>query len=105
MARRVDGFDPGHPEVCNVFDYYKVFRPAEVEKIEDCCRKGLNGCVQCKKTLGGYLEKLLKPIHEKRKELEVRPAVIDEILSEGNKKAGKTARNTMAEIKEVMKIA
>ena len=49
---RIRKTDPGHPEVCSVFAYHKMFTPAEkVKEIEESCRKGEIGCVQCKREL------------------------------------------------------
>jgi tryptophanyl-tRNA synthetase len=45
---RIRRNDPGHPEICPVFAFHKVFSPDEVTEIECSCRKGEIGCVQCK---------------------------------------------------------
>ncbi len=102
--KRIRADDPGHPDVCNVFDYYKVLCPDKVDEIARECKNGKTGCVQCKSRLYDYLMKLLKPIHEKRKELESKPGRIDEMLGEGRKKAQKIASETLREIKAVMKM-
>jgi len=104
--QRIKADDPGHPEVCSVFDYYGVFYPQKeaIGEIEKKCRKGENGCVDCKKKLSECLLKLLEPVHERRKELEKTPGVIDEILCEGNKKAQKEAAKILSRIKEAMKL-
>jgi len=48
---RIRKDDPGHPEVCTVFSFHKVFNENEVPEIEQHCRGGKIGCVQCKKNL------------------------------------------------------
>ncbi|MDD3364694.1 MAG: tryptophan--tRNA ligase, partial [Syntrophomonas sp.] len=37
---RIHKTDPGHPEVCTVYEYHKVFNQLEVEQIEGECRRG-----------------------------------------------------------------
>ena len=102
--QRIKLDDAGHPDICSVFDYYKVFIPEEAKDIARRCSVGECGCVDCKKRLADYVLKLLEPIHEKRKELESRPGRIDEILEEGNKKARKAAARMISKIKEAMKM-
>ncbi len=102
--QRIRANDPGHPDVCSVFDYYRVFCPDDVDNIAGKCKKGEVGCVQCKEKLSGYLQELLGPIREKRKEIEGKPGMIDEVLEEGRKRAQKIATEMMREIKAAMKI-
>ena len=52
--------------------------------------------------LAEAIYKTLKPIQEKRKELENKPKYIEEVIEEGSKKARKVARQTLNEIKEAM---
>lgn len=46
---RIRKDDPGHPEVCTVFSFHKVFNEEGVADTEAQCRAGSIGCVQCKK--------------------------------------------------------
>ncbi len=46
---RIHPTDIGHPNICNIFQYYKTFNPEECKEIEDNCKKGKIGCVACKK--------------------------------------------------------
>jgi len=47
---------------------------------------------------------VLEPIREKIRKLEADPETIDTIINEGNDKARKIAKNTMEEVREVVKI-
>ena len=49
--QRIRKTDPGHPEVCTVFAFHKVFNANSVKEIEENCRAGKIGCVQCKRCL------------------------------------------------------
>ena len=99
---RID--DPGHPEVCTVFEYHKAFNKEEMEEIEENCRQGKIGCVACKKKLGSALNNLLEPIREKRVKYINNPSLVDEVLLTGTRKARKVARETIREVREAMKL-
>ena len=97
--------DPGRPDFCNVFSFHELYTEKEkVKEIEEGCRKASIGCVECKQTMASNLNKALGPLREKRRELEANPQIIEDIIDEGNKKARKIARNTMEEVREVVKI-
>ncbi|MBI4652301.1 tryptophan--tRNA ligase [Candidatus Desantisbacteria bacterium] len=99
---RIHPTDPGHPEICTIYAYHNVFNKEFVPEVTVLCREGKIGCVACKSKLTKVLNAFLVPIREKRKELEAKPALLDEILIEGTKKAHKVAKLTMEEVRDVM---
>ncbi|MEN2774104.1 tryptophan--tRNA ligase [Acetivibrio clariflavus] len=101
---RIRKDDPGHPEVCTVFSFHKVFNEAELPEIEESCRGGKIGCVQCKRNLADKMVKYFEPIHERRQKILEKPEMIKEVLHEGNKKAEEKAKKTMEEVRSAMKI-
>lgn len=101
---RIKRTDPGNPEICSVFAYHKIFNESEVEEIENICKAGSIGCVQCKKNLAAKLTKFLEPIHERRAYIEANPTLVDEILKKGNKAAIKRTEDTMKAVRNSMKI-
>jgi len=101
---RIHKTDPGHPEVCSVFSYHKLFSEDQLAEIEHDCRNGEIGCVACKKKLADNIAGLMTPIYEKRQEWLKRTDDIKDIIIEGNKKARMKAEETMAEVRRVMKI-
>jgi tryptophanyl-tRNA synthetase len=101
---RIRKDDPGHPEVCTVFDFHKVFNPDEIEEVESQCRKGLIGCVQCKRRLSQKMINALQPMYEKRQEYIKKPDIIRDIIDTGSKNAKKIAEKTMTEVRDAMKI-
>lgn len=101
---RIRKDDPGHPEVCAVFAFHKVFNEAEVLEIESQCRAGKIGCVQCKKNLAAMMAEYLSPIYEKRQEILKRPGFIKEVVEQGNRNAGKAAEKTMIAVRKAMNI-
>ena len=89
--------DKGHPEVCNVFTYHKIFNKEEVNDIERDCRAGNIGCVACKRNLANKLNTYLRPIREKRDELKKEIDKVEDIFVEGSKKASEVANATLDE--------
>lgn len=102
--QRIKKTDPGHPEVCIVNEFQKVFNTEEVADIQAKCRAGEIGCVQCKKCLAEKMNCLLADIHLRREELSKKPGYIKEVLEYGAKRAQAEAQKNMAEIKEAMNV-
>ena len=99
---RIKKDDPGHPEVCVVHSYYKIYGKEVSQEIEKKCRAGAIGCVECKKQLAEILVKVLEGPRQKRKDLEKDPKKVDDILEKGRKKASEEARRTLSEVKKAM---
>jgi tryptophanyl-tRNA synthetase len=97
---RIKKTDPGHPEVCIVFEYHKAFNPEEVEEIESACKEGKIGCVECKKRCAAKINEILAPIREKKASLNT--GEILDIINEGNKKARDIAKKKMEEVNRVI---
>jgi len=96
--------DPGRPEVCLVFEYHKKFNPGEINEIENGCRSGALGCVDCKLKCTAKINDFLAPIIEKRKQYENRKDDVLDILIEGEKKAREVAAATMNEVHKAMNL-
>ncbi|HHU63202.1 MAG TPA: tryptophan--tRNA ligase [Clostridiales bacterium] len=101
---RIRKTDPGHPSVCSVYAFHKVFSDKDIDTIKEQCTKGAIGCVQCKKMLADNMIKYLEPIYTKRKEIEQKPYYVREVLENGTKKATKIAKHTMGKVREAVKI-
>ncbi len=97
--------DPGNPEVCNVFEFHKLYSPpAVVTEIDGQCRSAEIGCVECKKIMAENLIAALAPIQEKRSYFQDRPEMVQEIIASGNQKAQAVARQTMQEVRSAIRI-
>lgn len=101
---RIKKDDPGHPEVCTVYAFHKVFNETEVSEVESCCKAGTIGCVACKKNLANKMVEYLEPIYNRRQEIVQKPEMIREIIAEGTKKATEVAEKTMVDVRASMKI-
>ncbi len=101
---RIKKNDPGHPEVCTVFEYHKVFNPDQVPEIETHCRQGSMGCVDCKNNLYNHINDLLEPMRDRRNKFANNMPLVKEILFDGTSKARAVAQDTMHEVREAMQI-
>ena len=93
--------DPGDPNKCLIFDLHKLQTSNDtIKEIEESCKTAKIGCIDCKKVCLESLDKILKPIRE-RKTL-IKDDFIKDIINEGNKKAQKEASLKMNLIKEIV---
>jgi len=91
--------DPGHPRTCNVCAFYKFFFE-DWEHYWELCRTAQIGCQEKKQILAQRIIEGFEAFRQKRSELT--PAIIDEVLTEGETRARRIARATMAEVREAV---
>ncbi len=96
--------DKGHPEVCPVYFFHTIFNKENHETVAKECRAAGRGCVECKREMADHLIPFLKPIYERRRELQVKRNQVRDILVEGSKKAQAVAAETLAEAKDAVGI-
>ncbi len=97
--------DPGNPEVCNVFEFHKIYSDTDtVKSIDTKCRGAQIGCVECKKIMAENLIKALEPIREKRAYYEEKPELVEKIIESGSSKARQVAVRTMDEVRSAIGI-
>jgi tryptophanyl-tRNA synthetase len=101
-TQRIKRTDPGRPEVCNVFTLHKTFSPNDVEMVDRECRAAGIGCVDCKKLLARNINAYFAPFRERRAELARDPNYVWDVLSDGDKRAGVIAAQTIAEVKDAI---
>ena len=95
---RIKLTDKGHPDICNIFSYYKIFDSEVVAEVEDWCKNAKLGCTDCKKRLADILIEFLKPYRKKRQGLLEDKGYIEKILKEGAKGATAITSETMKEV-------
>ncbi len=100
--KRIRKTDPGRPEECNVFSYYKTLAPKLQEDVHSWCTGATKGCMDCKKLLAEQMVDYLAPIRDKRRELEKDKDYIRDVLNEGAKKAKSIAQKTMVEVRQAV---
>lgn len=96
--------DPGRPEVCLVFTYHKKFNSTETAEIEQGCRSGELGCVDCKLKCTSKINEFLAPIIERRQKYEHNKDIVVDVLKSGESRGKEVAEQTMAEVHERMKL-
>ncbi len=94
--------DPGHPEICNVFQLHKHFLrdPEAIDEIEADCRSAAIGCVEHKKWFARDLADHFAPFRARRAELAADPDHVWQVLADGAARARVIAAETLAEVKE-----
>jgi len=91
--------DPGHPEVCNIYQLHGYFNPLQLNDISRQCRSAKIGCVDCKMLLAREINSTLKPFRERRAGLAAKPRYINDVLADGAQRAQVIARETLKEVK------
>jgi tryptophanyl-tRNA synthetase len=103
---RVRRHDPGHPEVCPIYWLHRAYSPKErVELVDRECRSAGIGCVDCKKMLLENLVPALEKHRAARAELDRNPGRIEELVQLGTRKATAVAEQTMAAVRDAVKLA
>jgi tryptophanyl-tRNA synthetase len=94
--------DPGRPEICPVFALHRLTNAERVPWIEENCRSGALGCVDCKSELAERVNEYLAPMRERRAALD--EAAVGAILDAGAEKARAVARTTLADVRAAMRL-
>ena len=97
--------DPGRPELCNVFTFHQLYSPQQtVDEIPTACRSAAIGCIECKKRLAAAIASGMRPVHERRDRYLDHPEEVRAVIEDGNVRASRIARETLAEVRDRMKI-
>jgi len=94
--------DKGHPEVCPVFFYHKLFNKDCVQVVAEECSNAARGCVDCKMEMAARLNEFMDPIREKRESWMKKKTEIRQILDRGAKRAREVASQTLKETLQAM---
>jgi tryptophanyl-tRNA synthetase len=102
---RVRRSDPGNPDICNLFQFHKLFSDGEtIARVDHECRTAQIGCVQDKKLLAEIMIEWLRPIRERREVIDRDPSIVWDALRAGGHKARERAAETMTLARQAMKI-
>lgn len=103
--RRVRRTDAGDPDDCPAFNLHRVYcSDDEIEYVRKGCTTAGIGCLDCKKIMIAHVNADLEPIRERRAELAEQPAIIADVLADGNRRATDVAVETMAAVRRAMKL-
>jgi tryptophanyl-tRNA synthetase len=103
---RIRRKDPGNPDICNLFQFHRLFSDeATIARIDHECRTAQIGCVDDKKLIAEIMIEKLRPIRERREEIDRDPQIVWDVLRDGNERARERAEETMKLVREAMKIS
>jgi tryptophanyl-tRNA synthetase len=102
---RVRRTDPGNPDICNLFQFHKLFSDdATIARVDHECRTAQIGCVQDKKLLAEIIIEKLTPLRARREQIDRNPSIVWDALRQGNRQARERAGETLALVRDAMKI-
>ncbi|HEU5163406.1 MAG TPA: tryptophan--tRNA ligase [Thermoanaerobaculia bacterium] len=102
---RIRRKDPGNPDICNLFQFHKLFSDAQtVARVDHECRTAQIGCVDDKKLLAEIMIEALRPIRQRREEIDRDPAIVWDALRRGNEVARERCMETLASVRKAMKL-
>jgi tryptophanyl-tRNA synthetase len=104
--KRVRADIPGTVEGNPVFIYHDAFNPDrdEVDDLKRRYRAGTVGDVEVKTKLAAAINAVLDPIRARRAAAEARPGYVREVLVEGSRRARARAQETMARVRDAVKL-
>jgi tryptophanyl-tRNA synthetase len=102
---RIRRKDPGNPDICNLFQFHRLFSDeATIARVDHECRTAQIGCVDDKRLIAEIMIEKLRPIRERREEIDRDPQIVWDVLREGNEHARERAEETMKLVRGAMKI-
>ena len=102
---RVRRSDPGNPDICNLFQFHKLFSDeATIARVDHECRTAQIGCVQDKKLLADIIIERLAPMRARREEIDRDPSIVWDTLRDGSDRARERAGETLEMVRKAMKI-
>ena len=96
-------FDPGNPDICNIFTLHHSFSSAEeIARVDRDCRSAVLGCYEDKMNLADNVIAALAPIRGRAEELRANPGRVRAALDRGAQRAREIAAATMDEVRRRM---
>ena len=100
---RVRRSDAGDPDKCPVWQLHQVYSDVSCrEWVQRGCRSAGIGCLECKQPVIDSILAEQAPMRERARIYLDKPALVREIVEEGNRKARALARETMRDVREAM---
>ena len=100
---RVRRTDPGDPDKCPVWQLHCIYSDEKTKDwVQEGCKSAGIGCIECKQPLVESIGKTLAPIRERAQQYIDDPALVRNIIADGNDRARKLASETMRDVREAM---
>jgi len=104
-TQRIRRADPGDPERCVAFNLHRIYVPQDkLDEIVPACKNASIGCVDCKKILTECLNNRLAPYRAKREELSRDAGFVNDLLSDGSRRASVEARKTIQDVRAALRV-
>jgi tryptophanyl-tRNA synthetase len=91
--------EPKDPDTCNVFALHRLFSASMLPELDRRYREGTISYKESKEILAENANAYLRPIREKKQELDQNPEYVLDILARGAAKAGKLAKVKMNDVR------
>ena len=75
-----------------------------IDRVNRECRTAEIGCIDCKTLVADAMVEKLRPIWDARAKLVEKPDQLEQIVEDGTKKAKAASAETLAEVREAIKI-
>ncbi len=100
---RIRRTDPGDPERCPVWALHQVYSDENTRQsvAQGCTTAGI-GCIECKQPVIDAVLSEQRPMRERAQLYLDDPALVRNIIADGNEKARKLAGETMRDVREAM---
>ena len=100
---RVRRTDAGDPDKCPVWQLHQVYSDEACRDwVQQGCRSAGIGCLECKQPVIDGILKEQAPMQERAQTYLDNPALVRDIIADGNAKASKLARETMRDVRAAM---
>ena len=100
---RIRRTDPGDPAKCPVWALHQVYSSDQTKQsvVQGCTSAGI-GCIECKQPVIDAVLSEQRPMRERAQLYLDDPALVRNIIADGNEKARKLAGETMRDVREAM---
>ncbi len=100
---RIRRTDPGDPAKCPVWALHQVYSNDQTKQsvVQGCTSAGI-GCIECKQPVIDAVLSEQRPMRERAQLYLDDPALVRNIIADGNEKARKLAGETMRDVREAM---
>ena len=100
---RIRRTDPGEPDKCPVWQLNCIYSEENTKGwVQEGCKSAGIGCIECKQPLVESISRTLAPIRERAQQYIDDPALVRNIIADGNDRARKLASETMRDVREAM---